>query len=84
MKLAEFEIILKNERIQRIDDSVYRETVFNELFHHNKNLPTNYSIVDFILREMLKDINLKLDYLITFNKSDFEDICQIRQIEIYP
>jgi len=31
---------------------------------------------------VLDDINVKVDYLATFNDADFVDVCQRRRIEI--
>jgi len=41
-----------------------------------------HSLVDNVLREMLKDINLRIGILITANEKDFIDICSQRNIEI--
>ena len=31
---------------------------------------------------MLRDINLRIDYLLMFNGRDFADVCQARRIEL--
>ncbi len=66
-----------------IDDVEYRENAFNIFFgSFNKNNRKTFSLVDLIIREVLMDISLKIDYLVTFNSGDFADICQRRRIEI--
>ena len=40
------------------------------------------SVVDSVIREIITDINVKIDYLITFNIKDFQDLCALRRIEI--
>jgi hypothetical protein len=40
------------------------------------------SLVDTVIREMLSDESLKIDYLITFNIKDFIDVCSRRNITI--
>ncbi len=66
--------------IEWIDDSLYREGAM-ERFLDNKG--KKFSLVDLVIREILQDVNIKIDYLVTFNTDDFEDICNRRGIEIY-
>jgi hypothetical protein len=40
------------------------------------------SMVDCLMRLMLDDVNLRIDYLATWNGRDFEDVCQPRGIAI--
>ena len=41
------------------------------------------TLVDLIIREILLDVEVKIDALITFNIADFEDICWKRNIELF-
>lgn len=43
-----------------------------------KNRPM--SLVDMVIRQMLDDVNLKSDAIITFNPEDFYDVCLSRNI----
>lgn len=40
------------------------------------------SMVDCLMRLMLDDTGLRIDYLATWNNRDFEDVCQRRRIGI--
>jgi len=75
-----FEKILKNKNVQFIDDSDYKESAlaltFDSVFIKNRPL----SLVDIIIRIMLEDVNLKIDYLISFNTGDFIDLCRKKRI----
>ena len=42
----------------------------------------NLSLVDVIIRLILDDPTVKIDYLVTFNVGDFSDVCQRRNIVI--
>jgi predicted nucleic acid-binding protein len=80
-----FEQIIKSNKIQFIDDAEYREQALAKVFEVNSNTDGySHSLVDAIMREMLNDINLKIDYLVTFNKKDFIDICSQRGIKMLP
>jgi len=39
-------------------------------------------LTDGVIREILKDINVKINYLITYNAPDFKDICDQRFVDI--
>lgn len=81
-QLREFEDLMKSDRVIFIMDEDYRDKAIEETYSvHRKSIP-KISLVDSIIREMLKDINLKLDYLVTFNEKDFVDVCSIRGVEI--
>ncbi|MCZ8169435.1 MAG: hypothetical protein ACK5RV_07190 [Flavobacterium sp.] len=81
--LAQFENILKDPRIIHIDDTIYKSSAIENVFLRNNNYSEGaHSLVDSVIREMLLDINLKIDYLATFNVKDFQDICYKRGIEI--
>ena len=42
----------------------------------------DYSFVDCIFREILKDRDNRIDYLATLNAKDFADVCSLRNTEI--
>jgi predicted nucleic acid-binding protein len=82
-ELAQFENILKDPRIIYIDDNSYKSLAIEKVFERNNNYSEGaHSLVDSVIREMLLDVNLKIDYLATFNERDFQDICIKRNIEI--
>ena len=77
-----FETLLKKPGIELLDDSKYKNAALNEVFEFNRNNGHTFSLVDCVIREMLKDIDLKVNFLVTFNDCDFQDLCTKRQIEI--
>lgn len=80
--MAQYEAMLAKEDSVLLDDSEYREKAFNDFFAFAKREGPVYSLVDLVIREMLKNENQRIDYLLTFNRRDFEDLCARRRIEI--
>ncbi|WP_221394149.1 hypothetical protein [Dyadobacter sp. NIV53] len=79
--LLYLEEFIRKPEVLLLDDTEYKENAFREVFIQNR-LGHTYSLTDSVIREILKDINVKVNYLATFNNNDFEDVCQKRQIEI--
>ena len=63
------------------NDDDYKHNALKEVFKSNK-VGYTYSLTDSVIREILKDINIRINYLVTFNSKDWNDICQLRQIEM--
>lgn len=82
IKLLAFESLLKNCRISYVDDSKYKDAALSKVYELNKKSFISHSLTDAVIREMLSDIDLRLDYLVTFNSKDFIDICIKREITI--
>ncbi|HMV09535.1 MAG TPA: hypothetical protein PK325_09875 [Cyclobacteriaceae bacterium] len=77
-----FETYIKKANVRLIEDSPYKDIAFQEsVFFAQRN--RNLSLVDSIIRQIVVDISVKVDYLVTFNKRDFIDVCLRRKIEIY-
>jgi hypothetical protein len=53
-----------------------------EVFEFNRIRGKSFSLADSVIREMLRDINVKVQYLATYNTPDFADLCAFREIEI--
>ena len=81
-RLLYLEEFIKKPEVILFDDTNYKANAIEEVFNLNRVAGFTYSLTDSVIREILKDINVKINYLATFNNSDFEDICQLRQIEI--
>ena len=64
----------------KIDDTQYRENAIESVI--DPLAKQNFSAVDYIIRGILEDPNVKTDALITFNEKDFIDICYKNDIEI--
>ena len=82
-RMIQFESYISGPNVHLIDDSEYKLDALNQTFEHSKVGFRTFSLVDSVIRELLKDENLKIDYLITFNTGDFIDLCVKRKIEIY-
>lgn len=67
----------RKPNITFLDDTMYKNVALNEVLNVGK-----HSLVDSVIRQILSDVNVRIDYLITFNISDFEDVCHRRRIEI--
>jgi len=80
--VEEFEKVLKNKNVQILEDLEYKENGLALTMDSilNKNRPI--SLVDMVIRLMLDDVNLKIDYFITFNTKDFIDLCHKKRIEL--
>jgi hypothetical protein len=80
--IVEFEQFLKKPQVKLINDKDYRELVFSKTFEFARAGKRHISLTDMVVRLMLEDINLNVNYLFTFNYPDFCDICCKRRIEI--
>ena len=87
-KLRWFEKFLKKENVILLEDTPYKTSAMEKMFAlnlTNRNIDRRtISLVDAVIREMLADTNIKIDSFITFNPSDFQDVCLRRRIEIFP
>jgi predicted nucleic acid-binding protein len=81
-RLLYLEEFIKRPDIVLLDDEIYKVSAFEEVFRLNRTAGFTYSLVDSVIREVLKDVNVRINYLVTFNERDFIDICQMRRIEI--
>ncbi len=80
--MKSFEKYIKQEKVIKISDSNYRDNALDVVFDETKRCKP-YSLVDLIIREMILDPETKIDYLVTFNESDFYDVCATAGIEIF-
>ena len=81
--VKKFKENLDNLYITFIDDSSYREKAINESINLSMLGKRRISLVDMVIRFMLMNVNLKVDYLVTYNEKDFVDVCKKRKIGIY-
>jgi len=80
--LFAFQKQLLKPNVKLVSDEMYKQSALTQVFELNKTRINSISLIDETLRQMILDINLKIDFLVTFNASDFEYPCQIRRIEI--
>lgn len=79
--INEFDILLKKGILNLIYDDMYREDILYDFVERNRYF-SRFSLVDIIINRMIDDINLKVDYLFTYNAKDFITACNERNIEI--
>lgn len=70
---------LNKKEYQMVSDHLYKEKALKILQETNYR---NFSLVDLVIREMISDNKLKIDYLCTFNIGDFVDVCAVNRVEI--
>ena len=73
---------LKSAKIEWVDDGPYRTSALELTFQAALREGRALSMVDCLMRLMLDDLKLRIDYLATWNGRDFEDVCQPRGIVI--
>lgn len=77
-----FEEFLTKQNVILFPDDQYKDEALSQVFLLNRYSGYSYSLVDSVIREILKDINVKINFLLTFNEPDFKDVCDQRLIEI--
>jgi len=80
--LDSFENYLKKKNIHIVSDEDYRDFAFKNLWILNRLKNNSYSLVDIVIRCMIEDENLRINALLTFNPSDFHDVCYRNSVEI--
>lgn len=70
----------KDSRFIIVYDDKYREVAFKDTISNQND--RGISLVDNIIRVMLKDGSHKIKALVTFNSKDFEDVCYEEGIEL--
>lgn len=75
----DWKILEKQQRIVLLDDLPFRMKAIAECFEEIQKEPVRYralSLVDRVIRNMLSEIRIKIDFFITFNHADFIDVCK--------
>mgnify|MGYP000926518565 CR=1 FL=1 len=80
--LFAFQQFLLKPNVRKISDEEYKKTALHNIFELNVSHQASISLIDEVLRLMLLDGNLRVDYLVTFNRSDFEYPCQLAKVII--
>lgn len=74
-----WEHLNRQQRLILLDDSPYREQAISECYKELERPFESYrslSLADRVIRNILAEINIKIDFFITFNQRDFVDICR--------
>lgn len=81
-QLLRFEEFLSKSNILILDDQDYKAIALRQVFTSIRQVGHTQSLVDSVIREILKDSNIRINFLVTYNTKDFADICNVRQILI--
>lgn len=68
-RLNQFYKDLAKPNFEKIDDSKYKEKALSNFFIKSKQTNQDVSFVDEVIKEMIDDVNLKTDFIITFDKA---------------
>lgn len=79
--VQDFERILKARNVTLVDDCPYREHAFEETVRTAAAHRT-VALVDMVIRFMLDDGSLRVNWLLTYDVPDFADVCRKRSIQI--
>lgn len=81
-KTLDFEALINKPEVQWLNDEKYRVKALNEVFELSRKWGTSFSLVDCVLREVLKNKDFSIECLVTYNKKDFQDVCEAEKITI--
>lgn len=77
-----FNKFINDRNVDHFDDTSYRDKSLEKLISSYSKPNIKYSLVDHVIRAIIIDVNVKIDYFVTFNPRDFRDVCALRKIEI--
>jgi len=78
--LAKFGAIARSTNTELLDDKPYREALWT--FLDQSSFRTSLSLVDAVLCNIIKDVNVPVSAILTFNERDFCAVCQQNNIEL--
>lgn len=78
--LRQFEVYLKRPNVEYEPDGAFQDSAFALALKSSLEKNRPLSMVDCLIRLMLEDVNLKINYLATFNEKDFSDVCRKRRV----
>ncbi len=79
--LHSFSLYLNRSNTVMLADETYRQIALSSVLK-NRVYGKYLSLVDEVIRLVLQDPNVRIDAMLTFNQSDFYDICAFRNIEL--
>lgn len=65
-----------------LDDGPYRDAAFTLAIRSSRTGKRPLSMVDCLLRLLIDDVNVNVQYFATFNRRDFFDVCDMRGVEM--
>lgn len=79
--IRRMEKLLKRPNVTLLDDAAYKQEALELSL---SSVGRAFSVVDNVLRLVLDDRNVRVNYLFSFNRGDFADVCAQRNVEIVP
>lgn len=73
--MSSFRSLMNSSTCVLIHDENYKEDTLKMTFCTSLDNKRPISLVDMVIRQMLDDVNLKTDAIVTFNPEDFYDVC---------
>jgi predicted nucleic acid-binding protein len=80
--LGQFERFLMGPNITYLDDTPFRQAAFDLSLDSSLRRGRPLSMVDCLIRILIEDVNIRINYLATFNRQDFVDVCRSNRVEI--
>jgi predicted nucleic acid-binding protein len=74
--------VLKQRNVHIIDDIPYRVDALEETLIKAHRSKRNISLCDMTIRLMIEDVNLRINFILTFNEKDFSDVCRSKKVQI--
>jgi predicted nucleic acid-binding protein len=68
------------QQLVLLDDRPFRAGVIDECFDETRKPPMHYrhlSAVDRVMRNILADMSIRIDFFVTFNVKGFSDVCKV-------
>lgn len=81
--LQQFEIFLEiHHDIVFLNDHIYRNDAFDLAIESSLRRGRPLSMADCLLRLIIDDPNVRINYFLTFNQPDFIDLCKKNRVEL--
>ena len=81
-RLRVFESLIRVPDTVLLDDAPYRLDAYENTFAQATPPHNAMSLVDFVIRAILEDKNVRIDAMLTFNLRDFGGICSEQEVEL--
>jgi predicted nucleic acid-binding protein len=82
LAVRKFESFLKRPNAIYLDDAKYRTDALEITLSDGAQSGRAFSLVDNVLRMIIEDMTVRVDYVFTFNTRDFVDVCHGRPVEM--
>lgn len=73
---------LKRPNVEFVDDRDYREEAYSLTVEYSTRLRRPISMVDMLCRLLIADPNVRIEYLLTTNAADYQDVCRTHRVEM--